>query len=73
MIALPDFTAAKHLKIVVEVGFVTGMMPAITPIGAPIAVTRAASSVHSTPIVRIFFIACAQNFALKRFLRILSS
>ena len=71
--ALPDFTAARHLKMVVEVGLVTGMIPAITPIGTPIAVTRVISSTHSTPSVRICIIACAQNLALNRFLRILSS
>ncbi len=36
--ALPDLTAARHLNSTVEVGLVTGMIPAITPIGAPTAV-----------------------------------
>ena len=71
--ALPDFTAAMHLKRTVEVGLVTGMTPAITPIGEPTAVMRLASSTHSTPIVRIGSIDAATKIALYLFLTILSS
>ena len=37
--ALPDFSAARLLNRAVEVGFVTGMIAAMTPMGAPTAVT----------------------------------
>ena len=60
-IALPDLTAARHLKSTVEVGLVTGMIAAMTPIGEPIAVIRLASSTHNTPIVRIGNIEAATN------------
>ena len=50
--ALPAFTAARLLNSVVDVGLVTGMMPAITPMGEPTAVTRARSSTQSTPTAR---------------------
>ena len=71
--ALPDFTAAMHLKSTVEVGFVTGMMPAMTPIGEPTAVMRLRSSTQSTPIVRIGSIDAATKIVLYLFLTILSS
>ena len=72
-IAFPLFTAARHLKSTVDVGFVTGMIPAITPIGAPTAAMRFGSSTHSTPSVLISSIACATNRALYRFLNTLSA
>jgi hypothetical protein len=71
--ALPDFTAARLLNRVVDVGLVTGMIPAITPIGAPTAVTLARSSVHSTPTARRSSIQRATNPVLYRFLWILCS
>jgi hypothetical protein len=71
--ALPDFTAARLLNSVVDVGLVTGMMPAMTPIGAPTAVTRDASSTQSTPTARRSSIQRATNPVLYRFLWILCS
>ena len=67
-IALPDFTAAMLLNSAVDVGLVTGMTPAITPIGAPTAVTRACSSTHSTPTARRCSIHRATKPVLYRFL-----
>ena len=59
--ALPDFTAARLLNRAVEVGLVTGMIAAMTPIGAPMAVTRARSSAQSTPTARRSSIQRATN------------
>ncbi len=63
-IALPALTAARLLKITVDVGFVTGMIAAITPMGLPIAVIRPGPSTQSTPLVRIPTIESATNSAL---------
>src|SRR5262249_17736986 len=63
-IALPDLTAARHLNRTVDVGFVTGIMAAMTPIGEPTAVMRLASSTHNTPMVRIGSIDAATNLVL---------
>src|SRR5882724_6665659 len=62
--ALPDFTAARHLNSTVEVGFVTGIMAAMTPIGEPIAVIRLTSSTHRTPTVRMGRMDAATNCVL---------
>jgi hypothetical protein len=70
--ALPALTAARLLNSTVEVGLVTGMIPAITPIGLPTAVTRFASSTHSTPTARRSSIQLATNPVLYLFLMILS-
>ena len=72
-IVLPALTAARHLKMTVEVGLVTGMIAAITPIGLPIAVIRPGSSTQSTPLVRRPCIEVATKSALSSLLRILSS
>ena len=62
--ALPDLTAARILKITVDVGLVTGMIAAMTPTGEPIAVILPGSSTHSTPLVRMPRIDSATNSAL---------
>ena len=72
-IALPALTAARDLNSVVAVGFVTGMIAAMTPIGEPMAVTLRSSSTQSTPIARCRSIQSATNPVLNRFFRILSS
>ena len=51
MIALPAFTALNTLKMIVEVGFVTGTKAATTPIGSPKAAILVASSRHNIPSV----------------------
>ena len=66
--ALPAFTADRVLKMIVAVGFVTGISAATTPIGSPIAATFAASSRHSTPRARTFRSHSATDSALNRFL-----
>ena len=51
--ALPALTEARILKRTVEVGLVTGMIPATTPTGQPTAVVRARWSTQRTPTVRM--------------------
>jgi hypothetical protein len=51
-IALRVFAAISALKSTVEVGFVTGTRPAITPTGSAIVITRRTVSFSITPTVR---------------------
>jgi len=51
--ALRVLSAMSALKIVVEVGFVVGTIPAITPMGSAILVMPSASSRSITPAVFI--------------------
>ena len=50
--ALRVLAAISALKSTVEVGFVTGTRPAITPTGSAIVITRFAVSFSITPTVR---------------------
>ena len=51
MIGLRVFSAMSDLKMVVEVGLVTGVMPQMTPTGSAISVMPVISSVEMTPTV----------------------
>ena len=53
IIALRVFSAIRHLKIAVEVGFVVGMTAATTPSGSAMRVIPKAGSRSITPQVRV--------------------
>ena len=72
-IALPALTAESVLKMTVEVGLVTGISAATTPIGSPIATTLVVSSRHSTPSVRTLRSQSDTAIVLNRFLSVLSA
>ena len=73
MIGLRVFREMRALKIAVDVGLVTGVMPAITPTGSAISVMPLMSSTLMTPTVRrlaIEFVTCSHA---KMFFTALSS
>ena len=53
MIGLRVFKAINDLKIAVEVGFVVGVIPQITPTGSAINVNPVTSSSEITPTVLV--------------------
>ena len=67
------FRASRLLKIVVEVGLVTGVTPAMTPTGSAISVIPVSSSWEITPTVRSPFIECVTCSQAKMFFTALSS
>ena len=73
MIGLRVFSAIRLLKMAVEVGFVTGVMPQITPTGSAISMMPEISSLLITPTVLRYcmeWVTCSQT---KMFLTALSS
>ena len=73
MIGLRVFSAIRLLKIAVEVGLVTGVIPQITPTGSAISTIPFSSSRLITPTVRrpsMEWVMCSQT---KMFLAALSS
>jgi hypothetical protein len=71
MIALRPFTAINDLKSVVEVGFVVGTMPAITPTGEATSTMPLRSSRLTMPTVFSSLIEFHTPSEPKRFLRTL--
>ena len=51
------FIEIKALNIVVDVGFVTGVTPAITPMGSATVITPSSSFSSITPTVFLYFIS----------------
>ena len=72
-IGLRVFSAMSALKIVVEVGLVTGVTPQTTPTGSAISVMPLSSSRATTPTVFSFCIECVTCSQAKMFLTALSS
>ena len=73
MIGLRVFSAMSDLKMVVEVGLVTGVMPQMTPTGSAISVMPVISSVEMTPTVRCLMIECVTCSHANMFFTALSS
>ena len=63
----------RDLKITVEVGFVTGVIPAMTPIGSAISVIPVTGSSEITPTVFRCLILLTTYSHAKRFFVALSS
>ncbi len=70
-IALRVLAEISDLKSTVEVGFVTGTSPAITPTGSAIVITRLAVSFSITPTVRSSLKPSYTHWVLKTFLNVL--
>ena len=73
MIGLRVLMAISDLNMVVEVGFVTGVTPAITPIGSAIDTKPRCLSSLITPTVLLFLIECQISSVANMFLIALSS
>ncbi len=73
MIGFLVFKEIKHLKIVVDVGFVTGVTPAITPSGSAISVIPVTGSSLMIPHVFKCLIAFVTYSHANKFLVHLSS
>ena len=73
MIGFRVLMAISALKIVVEVGLVTGVTPAMTPTGSAILVIPCSGSSSMTPTVLLSLIACQISSVAKIFLMALSS
>ncbi len=70
-IALRVFAEISDLNSTVEVGFVTGTSPAITPTGSAISITRLCVSFEITPTVRSSLKPSYTHWVLNTFLKVL--
>ena len=73
MIGFLVFKQIKDLKITVDVGFVTGVIPATTPIGSAISVMPVTGSSEITPTVLRCLILLTTYSQANKFLVALSS
>ena len=70
-IALRVLAEISDLKSTVEVGFVTGTSPAMTPTGSAIVITRFCVSLEITPTVRSSLKPSYTHWVLNTFLNVL--